>query len=365
MNILLITQLPPPNGGIATWSEAFLSEFERLDENHYKKADCCITVANNAIVGKRAEQINGKKSVVDELRRIIHLIKTVKGYIKTENIDIVHNNITCARLGMIRDLLILLFIPKGVQVCAHCHCNISDQVGGSRLSLFLFRRIAKKSDLIITLNEKSRKFIEELNLDIKCTIVPNAIEARYIHSHSKSKRPIKTVVFTGRFEKRKGSDTFVEVAKHLPNVKFKIVGTVDGSIPLESLPANIKSTGNVTRDRVFEELDRADAFLFPSLSEGFSMSLLEAMARGLPVVAFDVGANNEMIGQTGGFILRLEDIKGIVDKINLLNNADLREVYGNANIRKVESEYTTQAVVRQLMSIYKSMRKPEMVRGSV
>ena len=365
MNILLITQLPPPTGGIATWSESFLSEFDRLDENYYQKGDCNIIVANNAIVGKRAQQINGKKSIVDELRRMINLITTVKRCVKTEQIDIVHYNMACARLGMIRDLLTLLFVSQGVQVCTHCHCNVSDQVGSSRLSLFLFRRIAKKSDLIITLNEESRNFIEKLNLDTKCTIVPNAIEAKYIHSHSKSKGPIETVVFTGRFDKRKGSEAFIEVAKHIPRVRFKIVGTVDESISLQMLPTNVESTGNVTRDRVFEELDKADVFLFPSLTEGFSMSLLEAMARGLPVVASDVGANSEMIGQTGGYIFSSENINGIVDKINLLNDADLREAYGKANIRKVESEYTTQAVVNQLMGIYKSMREPKTVRGSI
>ena len=358
MNILLITQLPPPNGGIATWSEAFLSEFERLDENHYQRGDCRIIVANNAIVGKRAQQINGKKSIVDELRRMIRLIRTIKRCVKTDQIDIVHYNITCARLGMIRDLLILQFIPKEVRVCVHCHCNIPDQVNGSRSSLLLFRRIVKRSNFIITLNKKSRKFIEELSLDRKCTIVPNAIEAKYIHPHSKSSGLIETVVFTGRFEEKKGSEAFVEVAKHFPNVEFKIVGTVDESISLKMLPTNVESTGSVTRDMVFEELDKADVFFFPSRSEGFSMSMLEAMARGLPVVASDVGANSEMIGQAGGFIFSLGDIKRVVDYINLLNDADLRQTCGNTNILKVETEFTTKAVVRQLMGIYKGMQKP-------
>jgi glycosyltransferase involved in cell wall biosynthesis len=51
----------------------------------------------------------------------------------------------------------------------------------------------------------------------------------------------------------------------------------------------------VDRDQLYEQLQRADVFLFPTLSEGFSCALLEAMAAELPIVTTSVGAAADLL----------------------------------------------------------------------
>ena len=56
-------------------------------------------------------------------------------------------------------------------------------------------------------------------------------------------------------------------------------------------------------------LDKADVFLFPSYTEGFSISLTEAMASGLPCIASDVGANQDMLENHGGILIKTKKIR--------------------------------------------------------
>ncbi len=367
MKVLLITQLPPPNGGIASWSNAFLSEFHRDGDNRFTKDNTQIIVVNNAIIGKRAEQIHGKKSLWDEIKRSISLIKSIRTIFKKNPIDVVHINITCAKLGMLRDLLTLSFVPHSTAVFAHCHCSVPDRLGKSSLNKWCFKRIISKCAFIMVLNKASKDCVNRLMLQCNeklCTIVPNPIESRFIINEKRNfDGKIKRIIFTGRFESQKGSDEFIEAAKHFPEIRFVVAGSVDDSIPLSSLPNNIIALGNIDRDRVFKELDQADVFFFPSHSEGFSMSLLEAMARGLPVVASDVGANREMIGEDGGFIFQLNNPQDAMRCIERMNDPVCRRKCSEANRQKVMKEYTTSAVVQTITNLYCCSRRQNDSRG--
>ena len=85
--------------------------------------------------------------------------------------------------------------------------------------------------------------------------------------------------------------------------------------------------------------------------------MLEAMARGLPIVASDVGANREMLGADGGFIFEKGDIAGMAEALKALDDPALRESCGRANVRKVQEEYTTDAVAARIIALYRSMIK--------
>jgi len=82
-------------------------------------------------------------------------------------------------------------------------------------------------------------------------------------------------------------------------------------------------------------------FVLSSLSEGISLTLLEAMAAELPVVATDVGGNREVVvnGKTG-FLVPAQSPQELADAIiKLLRNPDLARAMGRAGRQRVEAEF--------------------------
>lgn len=109
--------------------------------------------------------------------------------------------------------------------------------------------------------------------------------------------------YVGRLDRRKGLEQLLEamviIADHIPGARLIIIG--DGPLRPE-LEAQRRALGISDRVAFLGHradatalLPRLDAFVQPSLSEGLSNSLLEAMAAGLPIVATDIGANSEVV----------------------------------------------------------------------
>lgn len=82
------------------------------------------------------------------------------------------------------------------------------------------------------------------------------------------------------------------------------------------------------------------------------MSLLEAMALGLPVIATDVGANEDMVADQGGRIISVGDIDAAIQAVEDMRDYKSRSEASAWNIRKVRSHYTISTVIPQLINLY-------------
>jgi glycosyltransferase involved in cell wall biosynthesis len=134
-------------------------------------------------------------------------------------------------------------------------------------------------------------------------IVPEPIDLgawrRLLAGHpAKSDR--LTVLFVGRFYRRKRIGVLLRAAALLPNVDFRIVGNGPCAPALHNLASDLKLDrtvtwlGDLTRAELAAEFNRASVFCLPSVQEGFGIVLLEAMAAGKPIVAARAGAIPEV-----------------------------------------------------------------------
>ena len=346
MRVLLVSAVPPPEGGIATWTQKYLS--------YCKKNNVMVELVNTALQGKRGKKINADRNFNDEIKRTLYILYNTRKKLKEFSPDVMHLNSSCSAFGIIRDFLCAQIAKHyHVPLVLHCHCNIEDQVQHGYAVYFLKRMIDVSSSVIV-LNNKSYEYIRRLK-DCNVQVVPNFIETKRKDSKHPIRENITNVVFVGHVQRTKGCFEIMEVAKQLSAIKFTLVGPISDEITKCDIPSNVTLTGALPSDQVQNYLEYADLFLFLSYTEGFSLALTEAMECGLPCIATDVGSNRDMLENYGGIIVEDRSTETILSAISILQNPEIRESMSQWNMNKVRQSYSMDKVMSQLFQIYKKV----------
>lgn len=112
-----------------------------------------------------------------------------------------------------------------------------------------------------------------------------------------------------------------------------------------------------TSDRIPELLNAMDAYVLPSLSEGISNSLLEAMSAGLPVIATNTGGNPEVVvdGESG-LLFPVGDFSTLAEQLILLErNRELHAKLADRARIRVSDEFSIDSMVRNYARLYESL----------
>lgn len=344
MKILLVSPLPPPEGGIATWTKKYM-EFCRN-----KQID--VDIVNIALIGKRLERINRKRNLFDEIKRTSSILKELKHKLKSYKPDVVHINSSCSRFGVFRDYLcVKKCIKAKVKVFIHCRCNIEDQLGGG-LPRKVFIKMIHRVTGVMVLNNTSLNYVKTVS-KTPVKLVPNFIDNAMLNDNYVVNQNFERLVFVGHVQKAKGVAEIFEAAKKLPDKKIVLVGPIKEEIATLECPENVQMVGKKDMQEIKDYLDAADVFLFPTYTEGFSNALVEAMARGLPAIATGVGANEDMLEHRGGVVIPVGDAEAIVDAVKTLEPYSVRKEMSDWNRQKVKESYLIDSVMDNLFMIYR------------
>ena len=347
INVLLVSpQMENPNGGIAVWTDVYLAKCPENDIN--------CTLVNTAPVGARAKNGNAARSFKDEFVRTRYIFKELAKSLKAAKFDAVHINSPCGTFGIIRDYYTVKKIRKvqpDARIMVHFRCDIQFQIK-NKVSKYFLGKLVKKIDACLVLNDTSRNYlIQEFGVEgIK---VPNFLNEAYIIDTPKEIREeLKTAFFVGRVSVAKGAKEMYEVAKRCPNIQFLLAGALGEGVDSWEKPDNIVLLGATKHDQVLSLMDESDVFFFPSHSEGFSIALTEAMARGLPTVTTNVGANADMLENDGGIVVSVGDVDAMEKALHTMRPKAVREKMSAWALDKVKNTYTSDAVLALLSKIY-------------
>ncbi len=151
------------------------------------------------------------------------------------------------------------------------------------------------------------------------------------------------------------------VLKKIPQAKFIIAGDGKQRGHLENLANSlhisdcIRFVGMIPHDELPEYLASADVYVSTSLSDGgISISTLEAMACGLPVVVTNSGDNKKWIKEEeNGFVIPVREPSQLAEKIvYLLRNPDIRERFGKMNRKIVEEKQNYEKQMGKFAKLY-------------
>lgn len=348
MKILLISpKMDKPNGGIAIWTEQYIQGC--------KEKTLDFEIVNTATVGVRSINGNAKRSFTDEFIRTKRIFKDLKSCLKKNEFDVVHLNTSCGTFGVIRDYFIAKKIKKKspkAKIISHFHCDIPFQIHNSISKKFLKKLVDLSDDLLVLCTNSKQYLVNEFRADSKK--VPNFInESAILKGEKTISKDLKKVFFTGRVSKAKGAFEIYSLAQKYPEIDFDLAGAVEEEMQAVDKPSNVHLLGGLPHEEILSRLDSADMFLFPSYSEGFSIALLEAMARGVPAIATDVGANKDMIEQGGGIIIPLENLdEKLCSAFEEMKGYERRVEMSKWCLNKVK-KYTINEIVQSFIDIYK------------
>jgi len=166
----------------------------------------------------------------------------------------------------------------------------------------------------------------------------------------------------GRLNVVKDYDTliraFAEVLKAYPTAKLVIAGNGPEKDNLQRLIDSLQVQENVVllgeRSDAEELLEQFDVFALTSLTEGFSVALVEAAWSGVPIVATDVGGNKEIVmDNETGFLVEPKNVHDIKTKIEaLLSNDALRLTFGKTSRKHAEKHWTLELMRDRYKAAY-------------
>ena len=345
MKILLISvKSKVSRGGIATWTDRFLSKCN----DHGIFCD----LVNTELVGKRAERQISKRNIADEFVRTRRIFKDLRKYLNTAKYDAAHLNTSCGTFGLFRDYAVAKRIKKkNIKLVVHFHCDIPYWIHNSISKKYLGKLIAI-SDERLVLCENSRSYLEK-TYNASSQKVPNFIDDSHIAEASKKiSEKLTNAVFVGRVSESKGATEIYELAKRLPDISFCLVGDISDEVAGWEKTENVELVGGIPHAEVLKQLDRADVFLLPSHSEGFSLALTEAMARALPAVATNVGANADMLDGGCGIITAVGDVCAMEKALEELRSPQIRKEMSDNAVRKVKEQYVADNIVESFKKYY-------------
>jgi len=154
---------------------------------------------------------------------------------------------------------------------------------------------------------------------------------------------------------------FDKIQQKIPKSKLIIVGEGPCETDLKNLANELGIAGSVVfagnRNDIPKILNLFDVFVLPSLSEGTSFSLLEAMASGVPPVVTNVGGNpNIVYNNHHGYVVAPNDIEDLSDKIiKILVNEDIRYGFINNAIEHVMLNFSHEVNVEKYKHMYLSL----------
>ncbi|CAO4168280.1 Glycosyl transferase [Methylorubrum populi] len=199
------------------------------------------------------------------------------------------------------------------------------------------------------------------------TIVPGAVDtARFTPGgrELEDEEPVR-LLYHGRVDRRKGVLDFLDALERLWEAGVPFDAVISGIGPdveaararadeIGFTSAQVRFTGYADYDTVPDLYREADVFVSPTYAEGFSNTILEAMASGLAVVStHSVGVSDCLRDGENGLLVNPGDVRALTAALRrVVEDEDLRTRLAESGLEECRRVYSWTAVGRQIMEVY-------------
>lgn len=163
------------------------------------------------------------------------------------------------------------------------------------------------------------------------------------------------VLFVGNDVGRKGLDSLVEAVERLGG--GAVLDVVSGDQIAAGEHLQVHRGVEAGSERLRDLYAAADVFALPTRADAVPWAVLEAMAAGLPVIASEVGAIPELLGESGELVAP-DDVAGLTAALRRLTNPELRRQLGERAEARVRERYDNALQTPRIVSLLEGVARP-------
>ncbi|MCL6435357.1 MAG: glycosyltransferase family 4 protein [Leptolyngbyaceae cyanobacterium HOT.MB2.61] len=288
--------------------------------------------------------------------------------------DLVHASLTLSPLDfLLPEICADLQIPLVATFHPAFDRKLRNLTSGTQhLTYQLYAPFLARYDRVIVFSHLQEELLIRLGVPpLKVAVIPNGVDVeKYSPGFSRLKNQLdaeRIFVYQGRISPEKNVESLLKAWKQArmgPRSKLVIVGN-HGPLAASLMPFYGAEHGIVWMGFIAEENKRieilrgCDVFVLPSLVEGLSLSLLEAMACGLACVATDAGADGEVLENEAGVIIKTQGVATQLKTLlpQLRDHTEWTALLGQNARRRVRERYTLSNNITQLEALYQQVLK--------
>lgn len=293
-------------------------------------------------------------------------LKTFAGLLVLRRAKVLHIHVARGTSFWRKAIFIVLAYAGKCPVFVHLHSGSFPEFYWSTCGTVqkrIVRFILDHADYIIVLSSQWWTLLDGMTKNTKIMKIPNFI----IEDQNETvacEREKNSALFLGRMNAEKGFFDLLEaaaiVSQHIPTFKLRCGGEGDmndvmSRIKKLGIDSNVELLGWIGNEERMKLLNSTTIFVLPSYSEGLPMAVIEAMSKGVPVVASSVGGIPDVIEDgKEGFLVRPGDVKGIAQAlIRLLEDPALQVRVGQAGKCKVDRQFSAEQIVPNIEKLYR------------
>lgn len=375
-------EYPPLGGGAANATKYILAEYAKRDDVHVDLVTSAIgakyieeKISDNVVVhrlpiGKDPENLNfqTKKDLI---------VYTWKAYrfaqklIKRNDYDLTHSffGVPCGVIS--RRLKKKYGVPYIVSLRGADVPGYSERFDNLYAVLTpIIHRVWRDAAFVVTNSKGLTELAHKGAPEQKFEQIVNGVDTGFYH---KGKRTVENrkkefrILLASRLSRRKGFnyavDAFVELFDFYPHIRMTIAGgegnameELQEQVKKYRLDGRVEFTGAYVKEESPAIYNNADVFVMPSLNEGMSNNLLEALASGLPVLMTPTGGAEELVRDgENGYLIKMRNVESIVDGLKILiENPEMCDAFGHAS-RVIAQEMSWESVADDYVKLYEKI----------
>jgi glycosyltransferase involved in cell wall biosynthesis len=308
-------------------------------------------------------------SVARRLKLFLVAFAKFLGLLVTGQVSLVHAHV--AMRGSFWRKSAFLWVARlfGRPIVVHLHGSQFEEFyerESGKVGQVLICALLRAARVVIVLSESWQAYVCRIEPKARVRIVHNFVDLqaieRAVRDHNVARKD-HVILFLGEIGSRKGIYDLVaampKIRQSCPGAQLIAGGTGEiekvsayaqtlGAAEMVELPGWVSGSGKT------QLLAEASVYVLPSRNENFPVSILEAMAAGLPVVSTPVGGIPDMIRHgKEGFLVQPGDVEAIAEFVGqLLKQPDVRQELGTAARRRIALEFSAEDAVRHFTIIY-------------
>lgn len=374
VRLLLVGPVPPPYGGIATYvNDLYQSNMENVDFYVFNTS-FPEWVAGFNREGGRTYLSLFEGGLLAGLRKLFYVMLSYIFFIraiidtKPDIVQVFPASYWAYWRNWVYLLIAKILRKKTIFHVLNAIDAFYNEVGS--LQKCILRLSLKSPDFILVQSPYLQKFVEQLTPrsvkglfnGIHIDKIPSRVEKREIFDNSR----IPIGVTVGNLSKNKGTYLILDALNNLKREGYKInwnfIGRGNESI-FEKLATDlgirdqVHFSGVVDDSQKWEYLSSSDFFCLPSIAEGQPISIIEAMAVGLPIISTKVGSIPEIIVDgKNGYLIEAGNVVELQNTIKkMAQDLEIRKEMGKNNIALCEERHNIYALLNNLRNVYLSL----------